>query len=41
MREPAEEQILQPVPEDDKVMARGGEGFQNVAGGNGGEINIF
>jgi hypothetical protein len=41
MREPAEEQILQPVPKDDKVMARGGKNFWNVAGNDGGEIIIF
>ncbi len=41
MREPAEEKISQLVPKDDEVMARGGEGFWNVAGGNSGEIIIF
>ncbi len=41
MREPVEEKISQPVPKDDEVMARGGEGFWNVAGGDGGEIIIF
>jgi hypothetical protein len=41
MREPAEGKILQPLSEDDEVMARGGESFQNVDGSNGGEIIIF
>ncbi len=40
MREPAEGKILQPLPKDDKVMARGGEGFWNVDGSDGGEIII-
>jgi hypothetical protein len=41
IREPVEEQILQPVPKDGKVMARGREVFWNVAGGDGGEIIIL
>ncbi len=36
MRELVEEKNLQPVLENDEVMARGGEGFWNVDGGNGG-----
>jgi hypothetical protein len=37
MREPAEGKVLQLWPQDDEVMARGGESFWNVNGSNGGE----
>jgi hypothetical protein len=41
MRELPEEKVPQPCPQDDKVMVRGGEGFWNVNGSDGGEIIIF